>query len=102
MPLKFYSRLILELDFNKKQDYISGNYVDKIKGILVNRLDSFSDVLTNMSTILENLAENDKLVMKNKSAALIENLADRVCSNCNMKSMCWNREAYYTYNALES
>jgi len=100
LPLKFYSRLILELDFNKKQDYISGNYVDKIKGILVNRLDSFSDVLTNMSTILENLAENDKLVMKNKSAALIENLADRVCSNCNMKSMCWNREAYYTYNAF--
>ncbi|MBL4936922.1 stage II sporulation protein E [Clostridium sp. YIM B02515] len=100
LPLKFYNRLILELDFHKKQDYISGNYVDKIKGILVNRLDSFSDVLTNMSTILENLAENDKLVMKNKSAALIENLADRVCSNCNMKSMCWNREAYYTYNAF--
>ncbi|ERI91473.1 stage II sporulation protein E [Clostridiales bacterium oral taxon 876 str. F0540] len=100
IPLKFYNRLTLELDFHKKQDYISGNYVDKIKGILVNRLDSFSDVLTNMSTILENLAENDKLVMKNKSAALIENLADRVCSNCNMKSMCWNREAYYTYNAF--
>ena len=100
IPRKLYDRLSLELDFQKKQDYISNNYVDKIKGILVNRLDSFSDVLTNMSTILENLAENDKLVMKNKSAALIENLADRVCGNCNMNSMCWKREAYYTYNAF--
>jgi stage II sporulation protein E len=100
LPNKLYGRLMLELDFNKKQESISGNYVDKIKGILVNRLDSFTDVLTNMSTILENLAENDKLVMKSKSSALIENLADRVCSNCNMNSMCWKRENYYTYNAF--
>jgi stage II sporulation protein E len=100
VPNRLYNRLLLELDFNKKQDYISGNYVEKIKGILVNRLDSFSDVLTNMATILENLAENDKLVMKSKSSALIENLADRVCSNCNMNSMCWKRENYYTYNAF--
>jgi stage II sporulation protein E len=100
IPNRFYNRLLLELDYSKKQDYISGNYVGKIKEILVDRLDSFSDVLGNMSTILENLAENDKLVMKNKSAALIENLADRVCGDCNMNSMCWKREAYYTYNAF--
>jgi stage II sporulation protein E len=100
IPNRLYNRLLLELDYSKKQDYISGNYVGKIKGILVDRLDSFSDVLGNMSTILENLAENDKLVMKNKSAALIENLADRVCGDCNMNSMCWKREAYYTYNAF--
>ncbi|MCM0647673.1 stage II sporulation protein E [Clostridium swellfunianum] len=100
LPNKLYGRLMLELDFFRKQDNISSNYVDKIKGILVNRLDSFSDVLNNMSSILENLAENDKLVMKSKSAALIENLADRVCSNCNMNSMCWKRENYYTYNAF--
>ncbi|SKA78698.1 stage II sporulation protein E [Clostridium sp. USBA 49] len=100
IPNKFYARVALELDFEKKYENISSNYVDKIKSILVNRLDNFSQVLSNMSIILENLAENDKLVMKNKSAALIENLADRVCSNCNMNSMCWKRESYYTYNAF--
>ncbi|MCM8709558.1 stage II sporulation protein E [Clostridium sp. SYSU_GA19001] len=100
IPNKIYDRLALELDFEKKQESISSNYVEKIKNMLIDRLDSFSDVLLNMSTILENLAENDKLVMKNKSSALIENLADRVCSNCNMNSMCWRRESYYTYNAF--
>lgn len=100
IPNKFYRRLALELDFQKKQESISSSYVDKIRNILVERLWNFSDVLTNMSTILGNLAENDKLVMKNKSSALIENLADRVCSNCNMNSMCWRRESYYTYNAF--
>jgi stage II sporulation protein E len=100
IPSKLYNRLELELDFEKKHEHISENYVEKIKEILVNRLDSFSDVLTNMSTILGNLAENDKLVMKSKSSALIENLADRVCSNCNMNAMCWRRENFYTYNAF--
>lgn len=100
IPQKLYTRLELELDFEKKHGNISENYVAKMKDILVNRLDSFSDVLVNMSTILENLAENDKLVMKNKSSALIENLADRVCSNCNMNAMCWRRENFITYNAF--
>jgi stage II sporulation protein E len=100
IPNKIYNKLEIELDFEKKHENISGNYVAKMKEILVNRLDSFSDVLTNMSTILENLAENDKLVMKSKSSALIENLADRVCGSCNMNAMCWRRENFYTYNAF--
>lgn len=100
VPIRIYRRLALELDFEKKHEQISESYIEKIKGILVSRLDSFSDVLTNMSTILENLAENDRLVMKNKSSALIENLADRVCGNCNMNAMCWRRENFYTYTAF--
>jgi stage II sporulation protein E len=100
VPKKIYHKLALEFDFIKKQESISSGYVDKIKNILVNRLDNFSEVLTNMATILESLAENDKLLMKNKSTALIENLADRVCGNCNMNAICWKRENFYTYNAF--
>ncbi len=55
-----------------------------------------------MGNVLEKLVDNEKLAMKNKSGALIENLADRVCSNCNMNHICWKREGYYTYNALGS
>lgn len=100
VPKKIYNQIYLEFDFVKKQENINSGYVEKIKNILVNRLDSFSEVLVNMSTILESLAENDKLLMKNKSTALIENLADRVCGSCNMNSICWKRENFYTYNAF--
>lgn len=95
-----YGKLALELDWEKKQEKINENYVDKIRKILVGRLDNFSGVLTHMSIILENLADNDKLAMKSKSSALIENLADRVCSSCNMNSICWKRENYNTYTAF--
>ena len=54
-----------------------------------------------MSSILNNLVDNDKLALKTKSSALVENLADRVCNTCNMKNICWKRELYYTYAAFE-
>lgn len=100
VPNKIYEKINLELDWEKKQEYLNKDYVDKIKYMLLERLNNFSHVLYNISDTLSNLANNDKLVMKNKSSALIENLADRVCGGCNMNSMCWKKEAYYTYIAF--
>lgn len=95
-----YERLSLEFSWDKKVEYLSQNYGEKIKNIMLERLNNFSDALFNMSEILDDLADNEKLVMKNKSTALIENLADRVCSNCSMNSICWKRESYQTYNSF--
>lgn len=101
IPDKIYERVRTEINWDKKQEIINDNYIEKIKGIFVSRLDNFSEVLFTMSNILNNLADNDKLTLKTKSCGLIENLADRVCGNCNMRSMCWKRETYYTYAAFE-
>lgn len=100
IPRKIYTGLELELDWQKKKEHFKENYANKIRDMLVGRLDSFSEVLLNISRVLEKLVYNDKLEMKNKSSALVENLADRVCTTCDMKSMCWKRETFYTYNAF--
>ncbi|MFL0195152.1 stage II sporulation protein E [Clostridium sp. WILCCON 0269] len=100
IPQNIYRRMELELDWQKKQERLKENYADKIKSIFMHRLDSFSHVLTDISSVLSRLANNDKLTMKNKSSALVENLADRVCSSCDMNNMCWRRETFYTYNAF--
>jgi len=101
IPQNVYEKLALEFNSDKKKQYIEQGYINKIKDTFVGRLNNFSDVLSNMSDILNNLVDNEKLAMKGKSSALVENLADRVCSNCNMKSMCWKRELHYTYAAFE-
>ncbi|MBZ9689532.1 stage II sporulation protein E [Clostridium estertheticum] len=101
IPLKVYAELSTEFNSDKKREYVEQGYINKIKDTFVGRLNNFSDVLSNMSDILNNLVDNEKLAMKGKSSALVENLADRVCSNCNMKSMCWKRELHYTYAAFE-
>jgi stage II sporulation protein E len=101
IPQRVYAQLSMEFNSDKKKLNIEQGYINKIKDIFVGRLDNFSDVLSNMSDILNNLVDNEKLAMKGKSSALVENLADRVCSNCNMKAMCWKRELHYTYAAFE-
>lgn len=100
LPGKIYDKFILELDWEKKQRYLNKDYVNKIKTQLTHRLFDYSNILENVSEVLFNLAENDKLVMRNKGNALVEKLADRVCSNCDMSSICWKRENYITYAAF--
>lgn len=100
IPQKIYKSVELELDWQKKQERLKENYAGKIKSIFMQKLDSFSHVLNDISSVLSRLAGNEKLTMKTKSSALIENLADRVCSDCDMNNMCWKRETFYTYNAF--
>ena len=101
IPGKFYRNMTLELDWEKKKERMESSEVEKIKDIFVQRLNNFSNVLFNMSTIVNSLVDNEKLEMKNKSTALVENLADRVCSDCDMRGICWRREYYNTFSAFE-
>lgn len=98
IPKKVYKDMEIELDWQKKREHQKENYAEKIKAVLVKRLENFAEVLTDISSTLEKLADNDRLAMKNKSSALVENLEDRVCSNCSMRTLCWRREGYNTYN----
>jgi stage II sporulation protein E len=98
IPKKLYNEMEMELDWQKKREHQKENYAEKIKSVLVEKLQNFGGVLDNMSTILKKLSDNDKLEMKNKSSALVESLADRVCSDCSMRMLCWRRESYNTYS----
>lgn len=98
IPKKIYTDMEDELDWERKRECQKENYAEKIKSVLVEKLENFGDVLDKMSFVLKKLADNDTLEMKNKSSALVENLAGRVCSNCSMKMLCWRRESYNTYS----
>ncbi len=100
IPNNMYHNLILEFNSDKKQDHVNDEYINKIKNILNGRLNNFSEVLYTIVVILNKLVDNDKLDLKIKSSALVENLANNICSDCNMNSICWKRELHYTYNAL--
>lgn len=100
MPKSFYNTLNSELTSDDKKERINKEYLTNVKNVYLGKLDNFSDVLGNMSNILINLADNDKLLMKNKSIGLVDNLASRVCSECNTACICWNREYHSTYSAF--
>lgn len=100
IPNKVYKKLTLDFNAEDKKEDLGEAYIDKIKTIYYDKVNNFSDLLLNISTTLDGLVDNDKLALKSKSSALVENLADRVCSGCNMKGVCWKSEIHYTYSAF--
>jgi len=100
IPNGIYETISGELDVEKKSRKYEEGYIDKVKGIFTDRLDKFSEVLLNMAGALKKLAYHDKLDMSTKSSGLIENLANRVCNNCDTCGICWGREMINTYKAF--
>ncbi|MBD8048544.1 MULTISPECIES: stage II sporulation protein E [Clostridium] len=100
IPNNIYERISAEINSEKKKQSLDRNYINNIRNMYLGRLDNFSDVLANMSKILTNLVDNDKLTLQSKSSALVENLASRVCTDCNTNCICWAREHHVTYSAF--
>lgn len=101
IPQKAYGILSLNFNSEKEEENKSQCYMSKIKMIVTGKLKDFSDVLVQLSDILRNLADNNKLQMGKKSSALVECLADRTCSNCSLINTCWKKDSHYTYSAFE-
>lgn len=100
IPNNIYKKIEIDLDWEMKSENIKDDYISKVKGMTEEKLTEFSKLLLYMGKTLENLTENDNLQMKTKSSSIVEKLADRVCSGCNMKHACWKREGFYTYSAF--
>lgn len=100
IPNKFYKTIGTELDNEKKQEIITETHFNKIKDEFSRKLNDFTEVLSSISITMNGLVGNDRLLLKSKSSALIENLGDRVCSNCDLRFTCWKRELHSTYSAF--
>lgn len=97
VPKDFLGSITKELDNTVKEDNFNIFHFNKLKEEFSGRLNDFTEVISSMSMIIDELQDNKKLLMQNKGAALIEQLGDRVCDNCDMKNMCWKREFRETY-----
>ena len=98
IPAKTIKEILRELNNEEKTKIISDAQVEGIKLEFIDRLESLRGSLTAVATSIESLSGNEKLLMKNKGAAMIESLADRVCQECEMNNKCWGRELHSTFS----
>ncbi|SHF07124.1 stage II sporulation protein E [Caloramator proteoclasticus] len=99
MPTKKFKKLTSSLDGDKKIIELQKSYIEKVKGLMEIRLSSMSSTLYDISSILQENIENE-LSKKQEINSLVEKIADRVCANCDCKSICWGKELYYTYDSI--
>lgn len=98
IPKNIIKNLLSELNNEEKSKVISDAQIEGIKSEFVDRLEVLRGSLVAIANSVENLSGNEKLLLKNKGTALVENLADRVCQECEMNGKCWGRELHNTFN----
>ena len=96
-PVKFIEGILQELSNEQKNRIINEAQIDGVKSEFVERIENLKKILDRLSKSMNKLSGNHKLLVKDKSSAMIENLADRVCSNCEMNSKCWGKELNKTF-----
>ena len=89
-----------EFSRDKKIEAINDIHLNGIKKEFLGRLSSMKSILSTLSTTISNLGENDILSLNNKGAAMVESLADRVCSKCELRQRCWDRNLHSTFDGF--
>lgn len=101
IPKRMLRMLEIEICTDSKIEKINEEHLEQVKEEFSDKVQNFGAALDIVATSLNNMSDNDKLCYKNRSTALIENLADRVCSVCSSCNRCWGREFNQTYTAFE-
>lgn len=101
IPKPVYKGIEVEINPYKKKASLGEIQLNAIKEEFTFKLKELTNVLVIISKCLGNANENDKLLIKSTGSALVEVLADRSCSNCENKSLCWERDFHQTFNSFQ-
>ncbi|MDV4150261.1 stage II sporulation protein E [Clostridium sp. AL.422] len=100
IPKAIIETISKEFNQEKKVEAINDIHLSGIKDEFIDRLNSMKSILSTLSSSIVNLGENDILSLNNKGTAMVENLADRVCYNCELKQRCWDRNLHSTFEGF--
>lgn len=101
IPKPVYKSIEVEINPQKKKIYFGEVQLNAIKEEFTVKLKGLTNVLSSMVKCLSDADNNENLLIKSKGSALIENLADRSCSNCENKPLCWERDFHQTFNSFQ-
>jgi len=101
IPKPVYKGIEIEINPYRKKVYLGEVELNAIKEEFTFKLKELTSVLATVAKCLGNINENENLLIKSKGSALVENLADRSCSNCENKHLCWERDFHQTFNSFQ-
>ena len=102
IPRAAFKSIEVEINPDRKREFIDEGKLNSIREEFTFKLRELTTVLGTVSNCLGAATENEKLLMKGKGSALVENLADRCCSKCENRPACWDREFAQTYNSFQA
>ena len=102
IPKSAFRSIEVQINPERKHEFIDEGKVNNVREEFTSKLTKLTSVLNTVSTCLEANKENENLLIKGKGGALVENLADRCCADCENRSACWDRRFQQTYNSFQT
>ncbi|EKQ55969.1 MAG: stage II sporulation protein E [Clostridium sp. Maddingley MBC34-26] len=101
IPKPVFKSIEVEINPYKKKASLGEIQLNAIKEEFTFKLKELTNVLLTMSKCLGSTSDNEKLLIKSKGSALVEALADRSCTSCENRSLCWERDFHQTFNSFQ-
>lgn len=88
----FFAKIDKDIDFES-------TYIKKTKDLMDRKISALSRTLGGLSEVLSKNIDSE-LSYKAEINGMIEKLADRVCLNCDLRSSCWKKNFYFSYDSF--
>jgi len=78
----------------------SQDYINRMKEITENKLNCFSKSFRTLSRTFSGLSEKKTVLDQKDISRLIDDIAAKACSKCDMRQFCWENDFYNTYQIV--
>lgn len=97
IPDTRYNKLANVFEKVNKNTEFQTTYIEKTKDLMERKLSVLSKTLGGLSEVLSKNIESE-LSHKTEINGMVEKLADRVCLNCDSRTVCWKKDFYHSYD----
>ena len=75
-------------------------YSTKVKDIITQRLNNISKSFQKLAKVFSDIAEKNRIMNKNDVAIIFDQVAEKVCKDCGLCLLCWEKEFNNTYGVM--
>ncbi|QZY54727.1 stage II sporulation protein E [Crassaminicella profunda] len=90
----------MEKFVNANEHEIDQTRSERIKKMVHGRLKEYAKAFGELAVTYGNIAEKNRMIDQNDMANIVDEVAEKVCTNCGMCRSCWHNNFYGTYNDI--
>ena len=75
---------------------------NKIRDITIEKLHEIAESFQTVASTFDEIEEKNINVNRNDISTLFDEVADRVCKECSLNTICWHKDFYNTYQAMSN
>ncbi|MBQ8164720.1 MAG: stage II sporulation protein E [Clostridia bacterium] len=100
IPDRFTEFLKLPQFTGVKVPTVKVNYAVKLRNMAVGKLESFSGIMREMSSVCKDFTEGCAAGNKDDLMQIVERTTDNICKKCMLCNSCWETNFYKTYQSF--